>query len=264
MSFYIQKGLFFPPVVLAAAVTALLAAGCVKAASEPVLEPYVREELGTDEKREAASALESGQNPRMMSDGKETKGDDLSRQVGVETGSGLLPEKNTAAGQKDVGRDENTTGGEDGPQTVLTVHVCGAVKKEGVYSLPEGSRIKDAVEAAGGFSEDADREFLNLAMEVEDSWQIRVPFLRETEDSGAVSVPYEEGDAKKGSVSQRININTASVEELMKIPGIGESKAKRILEYRETNGKFESVEDIMNIKGIKENSFQKMKDFICT
>ena len=186
------------------------------------------------------------------------------------------------------------------------------MKKEGVYSLPEGSRISDAVEAAGGFDVKADTSFLNLAMKLEDSWQIRVPTVEEAKTlrektggaydadssfftgvgrsavvsgtgtvvsggSAGVTGAFVSGGSaggtgtearnpEKGSGSpdggQKININTASEEELTGIPGVGESKAKRIVEYREQNGRFESIEDIMKVTGIKENSFRKMRDFI--
>lgn len=192
---------------------------------------------------------------------------------------------------------------ESAPQTTVTVHICGAVRKEGVYILPAGSRIRDAVEAAGGFSENADRSWLNLAMEIEDAWQIRVPskeetanFLRLQGDSGqetaGAAVPAAQGtlgitdgtdtpfivrgesssedlsDASPKTEDHtagrtlRINLNTASKEELMKIPGVGETKAQRIIDYREQNGRFEAVEDLMKVPGIKDASFQKMKAFI--
>ncbi len=192
---------------------------------------------------------------------------------------------------------------EDLPQTTVTVHICGAVRKEGVYILPAGSRIRDAVEAAGGFSENADRSWLNLAMQIEDAWQIRVPskeetanFLRPQGDSGqetagaaapaaqgtlgitdGTDTPFiVRGESSSEDLSDaspktedhtagrtlRINLNTASKEELMKIPGVGETKAQRIIDYREQNGRFEAVEDLMKVPGIKDASFQKMKAFI--
>lgn len=168
----------------------------------------------------------------------------------------------------------------------LTVHVCGAVRKEGVYSLPAGSRIRDAIDAAGGFSEDADRSYLNLAMKIEDAWQIRVPSKEEAETlrleqgksgagaaapgaapglscaSGLQGAGAAKDDAAAENREEKINLNTASKEELMKIPGVGEAKAQRIIEYREQNGRFEAIEDLMKVPGIKDASFQKMKEYI--
>lgn len=171
-------------------------------------------------------------------------------------------------------------------ESLLTVHVCGAVRKEGVYSLPAGSRIRDAIDAAGGFSEDADRSYLNLAMKIEDAWQIRVPSKEEAETlrleqgksgagaaapgaapglscaSGLQGAGAAKDDAAAENREEKINLNTASKEELMKIPGVGETKAQRIIEYREQNGRFEAIEDLMKVPGIKDASFQKMKEYI--
>ena len=175
---------------------------------------------------------------------------------------------------------------EEVQESLLTVHVCGAVRREGVYSLPAGSRIRDAVDAAGGFSGDADRSYLNLAMKIEDAWQIRVPTKEEAEalrleqgrsgsgtavpgaapglsgTSGLQGAGTANDDAGTGNQEEKINLNTASKEQLMKIPGVGEAKAQRIIEYREQNGRFEAIEDLMKVPGIKDASFQKMKDYI--
>lgn len=175
---------------------------------------------------------------------------------------------------------------EEVQESLLTVHVCGAVRREGLYSLPEGSRIRDAVDAAGGFSGDADRSYLNLAMKIEDAWQIRVPTKEEAEalrleqgrsgsgtavpgaapglsgTSGLQGAGTANDDAGTGNQEEKINLNTASKEQLMKIPGVGEAKAQRIIEYREQNGRFEAIEDLMKVPGIKDASFQKMKDYI--
>ena len=133
---------------------------------------------------------------------------------------------------------------EEVQESLLTVHVCGAVRREGVYSLPEGSRIRDAVDAAGGFSGDADRSYLNLAMKIEDAWQIRVPTKEEAEAlrleqgrsgsgtavpgaapglsgiSGLQGTGTANDDAGTGNQEEKINLNTASKEQLMKIPGV--------------------------------------------
>ena len=175
---------------------------------------------------------------------------------------------------------------EEVQESLLTVHVCGAVRREGVYSLPAGSRIRDAVDAAGGFSGDADRSCLNLAMKIEDAWQIRVPTKEEAEalrleqgrsgagtavpgaapglsgTSGLQGAGTAKDEAGKGNQEEKINLNTASKEQLMKIPGVGEARAQRIIEYREQNGRFEAIEDLMKVPGIKDASFQKMKDYI--
>lgn len=126
------------------------------------------------------------------------------------------------------------------------IHVCGAVEVPGVYELPEGSRICDAVEAAGGFSQTADTESVNLVELLKDGEQIRIAHVGEnqTEDSGL------------------ININQADVSLLCEIPGIGESRAEAIIAYREENGKFEHAEELMKIPGIKEGLFAKILPYI--
>ena len=147
----------------------------------------------------------------------------------------------------------------------VTVYVCGAVERPGVYTLDEGKRISDAVELAGGMNEEADRDYINQAMLLSDSQKIYIPRLGEM-----MNASYEENGinaAGSGTGSERVlgrvNINTGSEQELMTLPGIGEAKARLIIEYRDDNGGFSSIEDIMKIKGIKEGMFDKIKDMIC-
>lgn len=133
----------------------------------------------------------------------------------------------------------------------IRVYVCGAVKDAGVVSLPEGSRAEDALLAAGGFAENAWRDYVNLAEHVEDGQKLYFPSLEEA-DSLMVQEPAD----------GRVNINTADVSALCTLPGIGESRAKDIIAYRETNGAFESCEDIMKVPGIKTSVYSKISDRI--
>lgn len=151
----------------------------------------------------------------------------------------------------------------------LYVHVCGAVRSPGVYELPEGSRGCDAIAAAGGFTEAAAEDFLNLAQPVWDGQKLYVPDREEAKtfaDSSRAEVPENSvGSMPGGSGSPengRININTASREQLMTLPGIGEARAEAILAYRREAGPFLAIEDIMKVSGIKEAAFQKIKDDI--
>lgn len=149
----------------------------------------------------------------------------------------------------------------DSPKTVspeteeqmLCVYVCGEVRKPGVYELEEGGRIVDAVEAAGGMTEEAFCTWLNLAEPLSDGQKVEVPSKEQAEN-----LRNEEQEAQSGLV----NLNTASQEELMTLTGIGESKAQAIISYREEHGDFERPEELMEIPGIKEGVFQKIQDQI--
>ena len=133
------------------------------------------------------------------------------------------------------------------------IHICGEVINPGVYQVEEGSRIFQAVELAGGFTEEAGAEALNLAELTEDGMKIDVPSKEEAQ-SGVTGV--------SGQTGGKVNINRAGPEELMTLTGIGESRAADIIRYREENGRFQSVEDIMKVPGIKEGAFEKIKDNI--
>lgn len=143
------------------------------------------------------------------------------------------------------------------------VYVCGAVVNPGVYTLPADARICDALEAAGGFHETAAKEAVNLAEKIQDAEQICIPTVEELaseEAAGEASAVYE--SAPGIGSDGRVNLNTATKEELMTIPGIGSSKAESILAYRMEHGCFADVKDIMKIAGIKEGIFEKIKDSI--
>lgn len=143
----------------------------------------------------------------------------------------------------------------------IQVYVCGAVKAPGVYTLPEGSRVYEAVAMAGGLLETADEKALNQARLLTDGEQVTVFTADEVESGEAAADSREEtGTGEKNG--QKVNINTADENTLMTIPGIGESRARAIIAYREENGKFASVEEIMKIDGIKEKMFEKIKDSI--
>jgi competence protein ComEA len=136
---------------------------------------------------------------------------------------------------------------------VFYVYVCGAVNSPGVYELPEGSRLYEAVDMAGGMTDDADTTYLNMARLITDGEQVTVPTKEE-----AKQLAEEIKQADDGLV----NINTASVSELTTISGIGESRAQAIVSYRESNGNFTCIEDIMKVDGIKDGLFSKIKDKI--
>lgn len=144
---------------------------------------------------------------------------------------------------------------EEPSEESVFVYVCGAVRNPGVYELEEGARVFEALELAGGVTEHAAPETVDQARVVSDGENIYVPTREEVQKSEAIS-------GTERIENQKININTAGMEELMTLTGIGEAKANSILNYREENGRFESIEEIMDIPGIKEGVFDKIKDDI--
>jgi len=143
----------------------------------------------------------------------------------------------------------------------LCVYVSGAVAHPDVYELPYDSIVKDAIEAAGGPTGEADLNRINLARRVHDEEQIYVP--QKGEESPPISPPSGPSLPSPSSQgSDKVNINTATAEELDALPGVGPSIAQRIIEYRTTNGPFQSIEDIKNVRGIGDATFEKLKDKI--
>ncbi len=137
------------------------------------------------------------------------------------------------------------------------VDVSGCIKTPGVYELPYGSRIFEAIEKAGGFTKHADRALINQAETITDGMKINVPDKRDTEENGSGEVHVSGNGAS--DTGELININTAGSEELQQISGIGPVTAEKIIRYREENGAFGSVEDITNVSGIGEKTLEKMK-----
>ena len=168
----------------------------------------------------------------------------------------------------------------------IRVYVCGAVRTPDVYVLENDDRVIDAVEAAGGFTADAGYEYLNLALKLSDGQKVYVPTQNEIEealaaedravtavvnitrnapgiDSTGDAESNANSDSSNGNTGGKVNINRADKQTLMTLPGIGESKAEKIIAYREENGSFSCIEDIMLVGGIKEGLFNKVKDGIC-
>lgn len=159
---------------------------------------------------------------------------------------------------------QSGTDAEEGLPETLYVHVCGAVNAPGVYELKTDARIYEALEAAGGMTEDAAADWINQAEALSDGERIYVPTQEEAEESAqSVSGRWADPNGNAGgSVSDKININTATKEELMTLSGIGASKAESILKYRQEHGNFQNIEDLKKIEGIKDGVFNKIKDDI--
>lgn len=176
-----------------------------------------------------------------------------------------------------TGRTELSDASSEEAKT-LVVHICGAVSAPGVYELPAGSRIIDAVEAGGGFLPEADEACCNLAEEIVDGCQIYIMTKTEScadgqteKKAGIQTSPDSDMQTTDRNVRSNsapalenglVNLNTADVAALMTLPGIGESRAKAIISYREQHGAFTKIEDIMKISGIKQAAFSKIKDKI--
>lgn len=148
----------------------------------------------------------------------------------------------------------------------VSVFVCGAVMVPDVYELESGALVKDAVYAAGGFSEEADVSYWNLAQKVSDGEKIYIPTMDEAA-GGSVQAgqPGEAGEdtgCEDAGADSKVNINTATLAQLKTLPGIGDAKAEAVIAYREAHGGFQSVEEIMQVSGIKEALYSKIKDYI--
>ena len=159
----------------------------------------------------------------------------------------------------------------------ILIHIAGAVQQEGVYPLPPGSRVRDAIQAAGGLLPAADGMGLNLAAPLEDGQRLLIPRQtptptprptperRATSEATAAAEAGADAETETDTdptASTLINLNTATLEELDALPGIGPAIAQRILDYRAANGPFAAIEDLQNVKGIGALTFEKIKTWI--
>ena len=185
--------------------------------------------------------------------------------ISGETEETASKETNSVKSTETVGSvSEKSTPSEAVPEETVQVYICGAVVSPGVYLLPAGSRVIQAVEASGGFLPDAEEKILNLARKIEDGEQITVWTREEAKELLKAQAPIQHAGDKTmpDSGSGKVNLNTAGKDELMTLSGIGESRAEAIIAYREAHGPFRAVEEIMNIEGIKEKMFEKIRGSI--
>lgn len=253
--------------LLAAGVLCMLTA-CDSSQSKKI---EVKPALTGDEASEVESELTGNESSEVES---ELTGDEASK-----------PDKDTStfAEPSETGKQQKRTDKESKVETTKTeaqvgkivVYVCGAVKNPGVYTLEGKARMTDAVQAAGGMKKDADLDVINLAQYVSDGQMIRIP--TEGEENVSLSGQGHSGDltgqspgglstteAEAGDTAvEKVDINTATAAELMEVPGIGQTRADAILQYREEHGGFEKIEEIMQVSGIKEGSFARMEPYIC-
>lgn len=155
----------------------------------------------------------------------------------------------------------------------VAVHVIGAVPRPGLYEFPEGARVQDAIDAAGGLLTSANIDAVNLAALLVDGEQLTIPYksgeepVAGTDTSTGPDLPNSNTNDSDSSGSENpdlININTASLEELDSLPGIGPTTAQRIIDYRNTNGPFTTIDEIMDVSGIGPSTYDEIKDLITT
>lgn len=156
----------------------------------------------------------------------------------------------------DTAKPDNSDNKED-TDDYVTAFICGEVSEPGVYRVKSGARIIDVLDVAGGFTEYASNDYVNLAQVVNDGMKIYIP-SREEIQKGTINTEIFSGEGD----TYLVNINTADAKTLTSLPGIGETKADAILTYREKNGRFEKVEDIMDVSGIGESTFENIRDLI--
>lgn len=148
----------------------------------------------------------------------------------------------------------------------IVIHITGEVEEEGVIELEKGARISDAIEEAGGTTEEADLSNVNLAYSLSDGQKVKIPNINE-KDEEILVVEEKAGDniiiEGNKSKEEKININKAAQTEIETLPGIGPSTALKIITYRNEHGKFKNIEDIKNVSGIGDSKFENIKEYIC-
>lgn len=144
-------------------------------------------------------------------------------------------------------------------ENYIIIHITGAVKKQGIVKLKENSRIEDAINSAGGLTEDANLDNVNLASILEDGMKIYIPSIYDKVDEKNIT---EETIQQTLENDTKVNINTATQAELETLVGIGPSLAEKIIEHRQINGNFKNIEDIKNVNGIGDNKYESIKENI--
>lgn len=172
------------------------------------------------------------------------------KETKVQTEVTTIP-KDSADEKEDKNQKEEST-----KQDLITVDVKGAVKAPGLYDLPVGSRINDAVQKAGGLTDNADSKSINLAQKISDEALVYVPTK---EEATSQEMPSSASNSKG---NKKVNLNKASLEELKQVKGLGAKRAQDIIDHRDSNGKFKSVDDLKKISGFGAKTIEKLKDYV--
>ena len=161
--------------------------------------------------------------------------------------------------EKNVKNEENNI-----TNKVITVYISGEVNKPGIVTLSDGDRLATAVEKVGGTTKKADLNGVNMAVKLQDEMHYIIPKIGDIarEDNSKLETNDNTNQNEALKTSQ-ININTATIEELDKLPGVGEATANKIVSHRNDNGEFKSIEEIKNVNGIGDRKFEAMKELIC-
>ena len=154
--------------------------------------------------------------------------------------------------EKEDGNQKEEVVGQD----LITVDVKGAVKTPGIYDLPVGSRINDAVQKAGGLTDNADSKSINLAQKISDEALVYVPTKGEDTSQATQS------NASNSKENKKVNLNKASLEELKQVKGLGAKRAQDIIDHRDSNGKFKSVDELKKVSGIGTKTIEKLKEYV--
>lgn len=174
--------------------------------------------------------------------------------------------------QQDIKQEENV----ENQAEEIVIHIAGQVKNPGIVRIKEGARIADIIEKAGGLTQEANIENVNLAYIVEDGQKIIIPSKKDTQEKEYVTTENGEdiisesaqttdnksSNSQTNTSSSKVNINKANKEELQTLSGIGESTANKIIEYRKEHGEFKTIEDIKNVSGIGEAKYEQIKENI--
>ena len=153
-------------------------------------------------------------------------------------------------------KEEKNRKGESVEQDLITVDVKGAVKAPGIYDLPVGSRINDAVQKAGGLTDNADSKSINLAQRISDEALVYVP------TKGEDTSQEIQSNASNSKENKKVNLNKASLEELKQVKGLGAKRAQDIIDHRDSNGKFKSVDELKKVSGIGTKTIEKLKEYV--
>lgn len=189
----------------------------------------------------------------------------------------VLREPGNGAGAQMIASDSDPLPGSNSVSRKVMFHIVGCVKAPGVYSLPKGNRIVDAVRAAKGSTADADLQAINLAAKIEDGSKICIPSIREAANSTSMGMargkPATSPASYPGSTASNagkltipgqgtVNINTDDVNGLQRLPGVGPATAQKIIDYRTQIGRFTSADQLMDVKGIGPKKYEKMRPFL--